>query len=97
MKKIAVGESHTYLLQILREVCIHANYKNEFDTDFGLDCQVRLLERLHHPNIVTYHHAWLETSQFSAFGPKVPTLQLSSFYRMLLRQIDAQFLGLLTW
>ncbi|KIM76169.1 hypothetical protein PILCRDRAFT_12941 [Piloderma croceum F 1598] len=58
VKKIAVGESHTYLLQILREV--------------------RLLERLHHPNIITYHHAWLESSQFSAFGPKVPTLQLSS-------------------
>lgn len=39
--------------------------------------QVRLLERLHHPNIVTYHHAWLEKCQFSQFGPKVPTLQLS--------------------
>jgi serine/threonine protein kinase len=34
VKKIAVGESHSYLLKILREV--------------------RLLERLHHPNIVTY-------------------------------------------
>ncbi|RDB27537.1 putative serine/threonine-protein kinase iksA [Hypsizygus marmoreus] len=56
VKKIAVGESHSYLLQILREV--------------------RLLERLHHPNIVTYHHAWLETSQFSSFGPKVPTLHV---------------------
>ncbi|KAG6872095.1 hypothetical protein C0995_013019 [Termitomyces sp. Mi166 len=57
VKKIAVGESHSYLLTILREV--------------------RLLERLHHPNIITYHHAWLESCQFSAFGPKVPTLQLS--------------------
>ncbi|KAF9459711.1 kinase-like domain-containing protein [Collybia nuda] len=56
VKKIAVGESHSYLLKILREV--------------------RLLERLHHPNIVTYHHAWLETCQFSAFGPKVPTLHV---------------------
>lgn len=37
--------------------------------------QVRLLEKLHHPNIVTYHHAWLESSQFSSFGPRVPTLQ----------------------
>ncbi|KAJ2929458.1 hypothetical protein H1R20_g7635, partial [Candolleomyces eurysporus] len=56
VKKIAVGESHSYLIKILREV--------------------RLLEQLHHPNIVTYHHAWLETSQFSAFGPRVPTLHV---------------------
>lgn len=56
VKKIAVGESHSYLLAILREV--------------------RLLERLHHPNIITYHHAWLETCQFSSFGPRVPTLHV---------------------
>uniref|UniRef100_A0A8H7XRT1 non-specific serine/threonine protein kinase n=1 Tax=Psilocybe cubensis TaxID=181762 RepID=A0A8H7XRT1_PSICU len=56
VKKIAVGESHSYLLKILREV--------------------RLLERLHHPNIITYHHAWLENSQFSSFGPTVPTLHV---------------------
>lgn len=34
VKKIAVGDSHSYLLKTLREV--------------------RLLERLHHPNIITY-------------------------------------------
>ncbi|GLB39208.1 putative protein tyrosine kinase [Lyophyllum shimeji] len=56
VKKIAVGESHSYLLRILREV--------------------RLLERLHHPNIITYHHAWLESCQFSSFGPKIPTLHV---------------------
>ncbi|KAF8157058.1 kinase-like domain-containing protein [Crassisporium funariophilum] len=56
VKKIAVGESHSYLLKILREV--------------------RLLERLHHPNIITYHHAWLESAQFSSFGPKIPTLHV---------------------
>ncbi|KAF9564514.1 kinase-like protein [Agrocybe pediades] len=56
VKKIAVGESHSYLLKILREV--------------------RLLERLHHPNIITYHHAWLENSQFSSFGPRIPTLHV---------------------
>ncbi|KAH6901000.1 other/IKS protein kinase [Coprinopsis sp. MPI-PUGE-AT-0042] len=56
VKKIAVGESHSYLLKILREV--------------------RLLEQLHHPNIVIYHHAWLETSQFSSFGPRIPTLHV---------------------
>ncbi|KAJ3486519.1 hypothetical protein NLJ89_g11803 [Agrocybe chaxingu] len=56
VKKIAVGQSHSYLLNILREV--------------------RLLEKLHHPNIITYHHAWLENSQFSSFGPTVPTLHV---------------------
>ncbi|KAG2140645.1 kinase-like protein [Suillus clintonianus] len=56
VKKIAIGESHSYLLNILREI--------------------RLLESLHHSNIVTYHHAWLESYQFSAFGPKVPTLHV---------------------
>jgi serine/threonine protein kinase len=71
VKKIAVGESHSYLLKTLKEV--------------------RLLERLRHPNIITYQyvfflslermlsykkssHAWLETSQFSSFGPRIPTL-----------------------
>ena len=54
VKKIAVGESHTYLVDILREV--------------------RLLEALRHPNIITYHHSWLEPTQFSLFGPKVPAL-----------------------
>ncbi|KAJ7274919.1 kinase-like protein [Mycena rebaudengoi] len=56
VKKIAVGESHSYLLNILKEV--------------------RLLEQLHHPNIITYHHAWLESCQFSSFGPKVPALHV---------------------
>ncbi|KAI8986914.1 kinase-like protein [Trametes punicea] len=56
VKKVAVGQSHSYLLNTLREV--------------------RLLEKLHHPNIITYHHAWLENCQFSAFGPKVPTLHI---------------------
>ncbi|KAI0042819.1 kinase-like protein [Auriscalpium vulgare] len=56
VKKIAVGQSSSYLLQILREV--------------------RLLETLRHPNIITYHHAWLETAQFSSFGPKIPTLHV---------------------
>ncbi|KAJ7596732.1 kinase-like domain-containing protein [Mycena floridula] len=38
--------------------------------------EVRLLERLHHRNIVTYHHAWLETCTFGSFGPPVPTLHV---------------------
>lgn len=54
VKKVAVGQSHKYLLQILKEV--------------------KLLEKLRHPNIITYHHAWLESYQFSSFGPRVPTL-----------------------
>ena len=91
VKKIAVGQSHTYLLQILREVRHKAYYIEEISNGWR-KCQVRLLERLHHPNIITYHHAWLETSQFSAFGPKVPTLQLSSSPRIALlgRTINAR-------
>lgn len=38
VKKIAVGNSHSYLLKILTEV--------------------RLLERLHHPNIITYQYVF---------------------------------------
>ena len=74
VKKIAVGQSHSYLLNILREVRItrRALPARRRLTDVT---QVRLLERLHHPNIITYHHAWLETCQFSSFGPQVPTLQ----------------------
>jgi len=45
--------------------------------------EVRLLETLRHPNIITYHHAWLESAQFSSFGPKVPTLQLGAFPPLL--------------
>ncbi|KAI9510196.1 kinase-like protein [Russula earlei] len=56
VKKIAVGQSASYLLNILREV--------------------HLLETLRHPNIITYHHAWLETCQFSSFGPRIPTLHV---------------------
>ncbi|KIJ42318.1 hypothetical protein M422DRAFT_254391 [Sphaerobolus stellatus SS14] len=33
-----------------------------------------LRETIHHPNIITYHHAWLDTCRFSLFGPTVPTL-----------------------
>ncbi|KAG9311790.1 hypothetical protein JVU11DRAFT_8037 [Chiua virens] len=72
VKKIAVGESHSYLLGILREV--RGISKASSVESHGL--QIRLLETLRHRNIITYHHAWLETCQFSAFGPKVPTLQL---------------------
>jgi hypothetical protein len=72
VKKIAVGSSHEYLLKILHEVggskpqklCLCANKRP----------QVRLLETLRHQNIITYHHSWLETCRFSAFGPSVPTL-----------------------
>lgn len=30
--------------------------------------EVHLLERLRHPNIISYRHAWLEYSQPSPFG-----------------------------
>ncbi|KAJ3300537.1 putative serine/threonine-protein kinase iks1 [Borealophlyctis nickersoniae] len=36
--------------------------------------EVHLLERLRHPNIINYKHAWLENRQLSMFGPSVPCL-----------------------
>ncbi|ORZ36583.1 kinase-like domain-containing protein [Catenaria anguillulae PL171] len=36
--------------------------------------EVTLLERLRHPNIIAYKHAWLEHAQHSTFGPLVPSL-----------------------
>ena len=36
--------------------------------------EVRLLERLHHENIVDYKHTWIEIFQPSAFGISVPCL-----------------------
>ncbi|GAA5900024.1 protein kinase IKS1 [Sporobolomyces salmoneus] len=36
--------------------------------------EVHLLETVQHPNIVSYHHAWLETSIPASFSPAVPTL-----------------------
>ncbi|CAE6469741.1 unnamed protein product [Rhizoctonia solani] len=56
VKKIAVGDSPSYLMEILREVRLHA--------------------KLHHRNIITYHHAWLESARFSTFGLAVPTLHV---------------------
>ncbi|RIA96204.1 kinase-like domain-containing protein [Glomus cerebriforme] len=54
IKKVAVGDNHSWLVRMLREV--------------------HLLERLHHPNIVDYKHAWLEYHQLTKFGPQVPCL-----------------------
>ncbi|KAF9581583.1 putative serine/threonine-protein kinase iks1, partial [Lunasporangiospora selenospora] len=54
IKKVAVGDDHEWLAQMLREV--------------------HLLERLHHVNIVSYKHAWLENHQLHKFGPEVPCL-----------------------
>ncbi|GAA5846636.1 hypothetical protein JCM3766R1_005793 [Sporobolomyces carnicolor] len=36
--------------------------------------EVHLLEAVQHPNIISYHHAWLETSIPATFAPAVPTL-----------------------
>ena len=36
--------------------------------------EVHLLERLRHPNIIEYKHAWLENRQLTVFGPEVPCL-----------------------
>jgi serine/threonine protein kinase len=45
--------------------------------------EVKLLEKLRHPNIITYHHSWLETTQFSSFGLPIPTLQYVSLLEVL--------------
>ncbi|KAM0682894.1 putative serine/threonine-protein kinase iks1 [Mitosporidium daphniae] len=36
--------------------------------------EVNALERLCHPNIVSYKHTWIEYHQVSDFGPEVPSL-----------------------
>ncbi|KAI8617296.1 kinase-like domain-containing protein [Chytriomyces sp. MP71] len=36
--------------------------------------EVHLLEKLRHPNIIHYKHAWIEHKQLTLFGPKVPCL-----------------------
>lgn len=74
VKKIAVGQSHEYLLNALREVGATFTLRLPVKLCRSKGNQVRLLETMHHPNIITYHHAWLETTRFSSFGPSVPTL-----------------------
>ncbi|KAJ4459816.1 putative Cathepsin Z [Paratrimastix pyriformis] len=36
--------------------------------------EVRVLEKLHHPNVIAYKHSWLEYHQPSPFCPRVPHL-----------------------
>ncbi|KAI9489035.1 kinase-like domain-containing protein [Zychaea mexicana] len=36
--------------------------------------EVHLLERLRHPNIISYKHAWLEYNRLTPFGPEIPCL-----------------------
>ncbi|KAI9001587.1 kinase-like domain-containing protein [Gaertneriomyces semiglobifer] len=36
--------------------------------------EVHLLERLRHPNVIEYKHAWLEERRLTVFGPIVPCL-----------------------
>ncbi|KXS18511.1 kinase-like protein [Gonapodya prolifera JEL478] len=54
IKLCAVGESHRWLVSVLKEV--------------------KMLERLRHPNIIEYKHAWLEQYQLTPFGPPIPVL-----------------------
>ncbi|SGZ24026.1 BQ5605_C023g09684 [Microbotryum silenes-dioicae] len=47
--------------------------------------EVHLLEAVQHPNIVTYHHAWVsflsvESAQLSLYSPPVPTLHILMGY-----------------
>ncbi|KAN0064583.1 putative serine/threonine-protein kinase iks1 [Thecaphora frezii] len=38
--------------------------------------EVHLMESLHHPHLIHYQHAWIESCQLSAFAPRVPTLHV---------------------
>ncbi|WVQ71297.1 hypothetical protein IAR50_000824 [Cryptococcus sp. DSM 104548] len=42
--------------------------------------EVRLLGGLRHPNIIAYHHAWIDTTRFSNYGPDVPALYVLMMY-----------------
>ena len=42
--------------------------------------EVQLLQRLHHPNLVSYHHVWLEDAQITKFGPSVPCVFIVQQY-----------------
>jgi len=42
--------------------------------------EVRLLETLRHPNIIPYHHVWIETTKFSSFGPPIAALHILMMY-----------------
>jgi serine/threonine protein kinase len=42
--------------------------------------EIRTLERVHHQNIVSYKHSWIEMCKISDFGPSVPCLFLLMEY-----------------
>ncbi|BEJ13856.1 hypothetical protein CspHIS471_0310300 [Cutaneotrichosporon sp. HIS471] len=42
--------------------------------------EVRLLETLRHPNIISYYHSWVDETQFSAFGPPILALHVLMMY-----------------
>ena len=42
--------------------------------------EVQLLQRLNHPNLVSYQHVWLEDAQITSFGPSVPCIFILQQY-----------------
>ncbi|KAL1297840.1 hypothetical protein AAFC00_006367 [Neodothiora populina] len=42
--------------------------------------EVQLLQRLDHPNLVSYRHVWLEDAQITNFGPSVPCIFILQQY-----------------
>ncbi|GFZ49125.1 hypothetical protein JCM24511_06875 [Saitozyma sp. JCM 24511] len=42
--------------------------------------EVRLLEALRHPNIIPYHHSWIDVTRFSNFGPPITALHVLMMY-----------------
>ncbi|KAK8846730.1 hypothetical protein IAR55_005817 [Kwoniella newhampshirensis] len=42
--------------------------------------EVKLLEALRHPNVIPYHHSWIDTTRFSSFGPSITALHVLMMY-----------------
>ncbi|KAK1926387.1 kinase-like domain-containing protein [Papiliotrema laurentii] len=42
--------------------------------------EVKLLEALRHPNIIPYHHSWIDVTRFSSFGPPITALHVLMMY-----------------
>ncbi|KNZ56497.1 IKS protein kinase, variant [Puccinia sorghi] len=79
IKKIAVGQSSHQLSKKLQKILIPCLLLCIISTTaqrMQVLNEVKFLESLRHPNITQYHHAWIEKTQLSRFGPKVPVLYI---------------------
>jgi hypothetical protein len=68
-KRVPVGDDHAWLEKGNSTPCrVRINYL----TKFPVLIEVQLLQRLSHPNLVSYRHVWLEDIKLNRFGPSVP-------------------------